>query len=151
MDLAFSRVDNGYALASFAAGLACQLIRGGPRALLPALLGALLPFLLLVWLWALRMLGAGDIKLLMALGAFLGPRLLLLCLWGSLCCGAFLSLPFILSPESRLLWLSRLRIFLLASQKAGRPEPYRKEGQREGTIPFALAILGGAILTAGWF
>jgi len=46
----------------------------GVRGLLDSLLGIIVPFLLLIVLYALRMLGAGDVKLFSAIGAVLGVR-----------------------------------------------------------------------------
>ena len=145
MDLAFSRVDNGFVLCSLAAGLSCRLVFGGPRSLFGALLGALIPLLAMGWLFALRMLGAGDLKLLMALGTFLDPGPCLRLLLGSLLWGAVLSLAYLWTTRSLLARLSHLAAYL----SAPGARPYRQAGEREGTIPFALAILGSCICIAG--
>jgi len=57
-------------------GIVTNLVLDGVRGLLDSLLGIIVPFLLLIVLYALRMLGAGDVKLFSAIGAVLGlePR-----------------------------------------------------------------------------
>ena len=149
MDLERGRVDNGFLLIGFLGGLACQLAAHGPWGLGQGLLGAMVAPLALGWLFALRMLGAGDIKLLMALCAFLGPGKGLKLLWGSLVVGAALSLFWLASPAVLIRGMQRLRDYLEGSFRAGRPLPYPRKPDGEGSFPFALAILGGAILTAG--
>ena len=150
MDLSQGRIDNGFVLCSLMAGFLCRLVRYGPESLPASLAGAVLPLLLLGWLFALRVLGAGDIKLLMALGSFLGPGPCLDCLWGSLICGAALSLLMLCRSGELVSRMSHALGYLGGCLKTGTIVPYRPlESPGEGTIPFALAILGGAIYAAG--
>lgn len=55
-------------------GLVTACILDGFDGLLDSILGIVAPFVLLILLYALRMLGAGDIKLFSAIGAVMGFR-----------------------------------------------------------------------------
>ncbi|MCI6567811.1 MAG: prepilin peptidase [Dysosmobacter sp.] len=65
------RIRNRAVAVFLALGLAANLYLSGPRGLLSALAGGLV-MLCLFPLFALRMLGAGDVKALMAVGCMLG-------------------------------------------------------------------------------
>jgi prepilin peptidase CpaA len=73
-DLRSRRILNAITLPSLFVVLLCQLIAGGPPALLRALLGLLVcagPFFLAS---LAGFIGMGDVKLLAVVGAFLGPN-----------------------------------------------------------------------------
>ena len=82
-DLFFRRIPNGLVLAGMALGLFIQSyshpgaglfsLSGGGLGLDSALLGALTGLALFLPLYALRAMGAGDVKLLAMLGVWLGP------------------------------------------------------------------------------
>jgi Flp pilus assembly protein protease CpaA len=73
-DLAKRRVPNLLVGPGMLAGLAFAAHAGGLAGVGWSLLGAVVPFLLLVPIWRTekRLIGAGDIKLYMCVGAFLG-------------------------------------------------------------------------------
>ncbi|WP_137166004.1 A24 family peptidase [Salinimonas lutimaris] len=82
-DLRSYRIPNQLCFFFIALGLLLNLITGGLSELTYALLACLLMFALLLPLFALNMLGAGDVKLMMAVGALLGPTISLWSLaWG---------------------------------------------------------------------
>ncbi len=68
MDLRTARVDNGWILFCMAAGLAMRILANGIIGVFWYFTGALIPVVLLGWLFVFRMLGPGDIKLLSVIG-----------------------------------------------------------------------------------
>jgi len=73
-DLRRRRIPNWLTAATFAAGLLLNVWLDGLPGGLSALGGAALGFVLLFPFYAIRAMGAGDVKLLAALGALLGPH-----------------------------------------------------------------------------
>jgi prepilin peptidase CpaA len=133
-DLRHRRIPNWLTGGTLAAGLVMNVWLAGLDGGLTALLGAGLGFFLLVPLYALRAMGAGDVKLLAALGGLLGPRdLVSIAVYGAIVGGA-ISLFVML----RCGVLTRaLRAVLLG----------RVPSLRTGiTAPYALAIAGGVYL-----
>lgn len=68
------RVPNRLAMAGILLGLALALVSRGLRGLGESLLGLLAGGAILFVPFALRWMGAGDVKLLAAIGAILGPK-----------------------------------------------------------------------------
>ncbi len=73
-DILRCRISNTIVAAGLAAGFLINFLAEGSSGLVKSTLGALLPVLLLFILFALRMLGAGDIKLFCAVGAIMGAE-----------------------------------------------------------------------------
>ncbi len=83
MDLKYRRIPNSWILTGFLIAFGQSVIIG------PGLTGSLrgvFPVLPLMVLYALRAMGAGDVKLLMVTGAFLGAPALFECLFWILIC-----------------------------------------------------------------
>lgn len=121
-----------------------------PTGLLSSAEGMGLGLALLLPLYLLRAMGAGDVKLMAMTGAHLGYPLILPAVLATLLAGGLLSLAYAL-------WKGRLRhllsnLFLLltgaASSLAGGigPAPEPAPGQTAGHVPYALAIASGTIL-----
>lgn len=72
-DVHCQRIPNWLTFPTFAAALLYGASTGGAHGFLDALLGAGAAFALLVAPYAVRALGAGDVKAAMALGALFGP------------------------------------------------------------------------------
>lgn len=74
-DLRTHRIPNFLSLGGAVAGLACATFGGGWSALGSAAAGLGVGFACLIPFYALRSMGAGDVKLMAAVGSFLGPPL----------------------------------------------------------------------------
>ena len=72
-DMMKNKIYNKYAVAIFAAGLLMSVVTGGIGALPVALLSALITFVLMLPVYLIRGIGAGDVKLLTGASAFLTP------------------------------------------------------------------------------
>jgi prepilin peptidase CpaA len=76
LDLRYQRIPNKLCLFAFVVALVLQGVTSQWHGIAQALLGAGLALLLLLPAYALRWLGAGDVKLMIAVGAFSGPEIL---------------------------------------------------------------------------
>ncbi|MCR4672772.1 MAG: A24 family peptidase [Lachnospiraceae bacterium] len=72
-DIKTMKVPNFITFTGVAGGIAVSLLPGSPLSPGAAVLGMMMPVLLLLPLFLCSMMGAGDIKLFMAAGCFLGP------------------------------------------------------------------------------
>ena len=101
------------------------------------------------WLFALAMLGAGDLKLLMAVGVYTGPSGIVKVLFLALISGAVLSLAKILKYgifRERMMYL-----FNYVQQRvSGRREPYMDmtypQKSEKWTIHFAVPVFLAVVI-----
>lgn len=136
-------------------GLAFGLIYNGFNPPFPgatplwAAAGAGLGLLALLPLYALGIMGAGDVKLMAMVGAFVGPAPLLQVLLYTLICGGLLSLALVLvRGTARRAWRNLGGMMQLAIHDtiAGRKASLRLDGRTSaGKLPYALAIGLGAV------
>lgn len=68
-----ARIPNALIFVAACNGVFLQVYSNGWSGILKVVLGAAIPLILFGWLFALAMLGAGDLKLLMAVGVYTGP------------------------------------------------------------------------------
>jgi prepilin peptidase CpaA len=73
-DLLYCRIPNWLTFAGLAAGIAYSSFTKGYEGLAFSLLGAFAGFSLLIILYFIGGIGAGDVKLLGAVGSFVGPK-----------------------------------------------------------------------------
>ena len=106
-------------------------------------LGVAIPLILFGWLFALAMLGAGDLKLLMAVGVYTGPYGIVKVLLLALISGAVLALAKMLKYG---LFKERMIYFFNYVQQMafGRREPYMDmaypQKSEKWTIHFAVPV-----------
>jgi prepilin peptidase CpaA len=139
-DLLAHRIPNRLTGSLFGVACMLQLALGGWSALCQAALGALVGLSVLLPLYLLRAMGAGDVKFLAALGALLGPHWALIAGIDTLIAGGVLAVGYLLIGALR-----------AALEPAGVPWPLRLHQARERAqqlrherFPYALAIAIGA-------
>jgi prepilin peptidase CpaA len=140
-DLLAHRIPNRLTGSLLGAGCVLQLAFGGWNALGQAVLGALVGLAVLLPLYLLRAMGAGDVKFLAAIGALLGPHWALIAGIDTLIAGGVLAVGYLACGALR-----------AALAPAGVPWPLRLHYARERAqqlrrerFPYALAIAVGAI------
>ena len=149
MDLRRTKVDNEWILFSLCISLVAQLLGSGPGGAWKWSSGLLVPFLILGWLFAFRMLGAGDIKLLCAIGSMLGPGKILECIALSFLIGAAFSGAILISNGifcQRFLYLFQ---YVSDFFQTGERKPYYKSGMPLENFHFTVPIFMSTLLYAG--
>lgn len=131
----------------------------GAIGLLSALGGVAVGFAALFPLYAVRAMGAGDVKLMMMVGAFLGPLQTLGVVVLTFAAGGVLALAMALWQRSFAQLLMNLRLMLTTSAvKAanGMNPTFEPLQHTAGRMPYALAIAAGTLLqlllvrSGGW-
>ena len=145
-DLRYRKIPNWLTFGSIAAGTAFNIITASSNWALP-LGGILVGFLALFIPFALRGIGAGDVKLLMAFGSIFGPWLTLwIALWSGIA-GGVLSLLQIFYSFG---WAKGcFRLYLTVSalwNKAQREILNNLKPESKLYIPYGLAIFIGLIV-----
>jgi len=162
-DARHRRIPNALVLVTLLAGLLLNAV--GPQpfrqndglfAMYPGalglgsgLLGALVALLLFLPFYALRVLGAGDVKLFAAVGAFAGPAAsvnLALCV---LVAGGVLALAYmVLARNSRLVMQNTLEA--LGQMLPGSAGSFDAQIHTAWRMPYAVAIALGVAAYAAW-
>ncbi|MEW6168858.1 MAG: A24 family peptidase [Pseudomonadota bacterium] len=128
-DLRRQRIPNGLTLGGTALGVVLHAFEHGSAGASTALTGALAAGLVLLPLWLLRGMGAGDVKLMAAVGAHLGPVLGVAASLATLIAGGVLALAVLLRRARH------------ADAAARTPEPAR-------AFAYAPAIAAGSLIAA---
>lgn len=132
---------------------------GGAIGILSAAAGVTVGFAGLFPLYALRAMGAGDVKLMMTVGAFLGPMQTVGVLVLTFAAGGVLALGMALWQRSMAQLVTNLRFMLTHSAvKAATSQGMKFEPLQHtaGRMPYAVAIAAGTVLqlilvrSSGW-
>ncbi len=148
-DLKEGRIPNALTAAGFCCGLVYQTAARGGAGLVLCLGSALLPVVLLGWLYYFRMIGAGDIKLLCAVGGFLTPGECFRCIVWTSFFGGILCLYLLYRKKS--FW-RRTACFLSYVREYARTKewkPYRENALEEDRFCFAVPVLLGTLCYLG--
>lgn len=160
-DVRERRIPNVLILAGLGAGLLLNAL--GPRGYgggvlsshpgaigaLGWLLGVVVGLALFMPLYALRAMGAGDVKLLAVLGGYLGATEVLSLGLVILIAGGVLA-------SARMLWLGKSRQVLtnvaivLSGVSSGGASKFDPASQSVDRMPYALAFVGGLVAYAWW-
>lgn len=131
-----------------AAGAAFMPVPGG-LGLLTGLAGLGLGLVLLLPMYALKTMGAGDVKLMAMVGAFVGPQAVFGCMLFSLLAGGVLALGVAAFHGSLRQITSNSYHLLLNSLMRGlagqRPE-VEAPNAPSGKLPYAIAIAAGTMI-----
>jgi prepilin peptidase CpaA len=143
------RIPNGLTFGAAAVAVAFGLATGGLHGGVRSVTGFILGVLILLPFFALRAMGAGDVKLLAAFGAWLGPSLVgWVAVYGAIA-GGVVAVPM-------LMWRGRMRAtlvnmwsLLLHWRLSGfKPHPVLTLDNPEAVrMPYALPIALGALAT----
>lgn len=161
IDLRQRRIPNKLVLAALCAGLLVHLVGptndgGGLFSYWPgalgakgALLGALTGLAIFLPLYALRAMGAGDVKLMAGIGSFAGPADTLNLVLFIFAMGGVLAV-------GRMLWTGSARrvmgnlMLLFVPIFHGGPRVFDPATQSVDRMPYTLAIAAGLLAYGGW-
>lgn len=153
-DIMFYRISNLSVLLGAASGLVLNSMLCGVRGFTGSLLAAIIPAALLIILFALRMLGAGDIKLFCAIGAIMGIRFILFAMAFSFLAGGIIAVFIMLLRKNLRQRFSYIFAYIKTSFLTQTFIPYTSFADKgDGAkFHFSLAIAAGCciqiILTA---
>ena len=149
LDLRTHRLPNLLTFGGAALALAASLWQGGPQAAALSAAGWLVAVLLFFPVFALRGLGAGDVKLLGAFGAWLGPMNALFLAFFTATAGGVLALVVVLwrgylKQAFRNLWL----MLMMWRTNGVRPvDGITLESSRGPRLAYGVPIAVGALTT----
>jgi len=146
-DLKSRRIPNYLTYPAVLLAFGYWIVKGDGRALLYAALGLLIGFILLLFLYLLGGMGAGDVKLMAALGALVGWQniwniVLYSLVAGGLVAAVYLLLRGELGRGLRNTWRLIRRAKFPGSGRAGE-----LEWKSIGKIPYGVAIAMGTFYT----
>ncbi|WP_279615873.1 A24 family peptidase [Paenibacillus pectinilyticus] len=149
-DMRFARLPNKLTMFGVLAGLLFHAVNEGWSGLVVAIIGALTGFLVVLILYLLGGLGAGDVKLFAAIGAMMGVLFVLQTLMYAILCAGFIGLII-------LLWKSQMKVtshklvrwlFTIVVQHNLETLVEIKD-QKNIKFPFMYAVVPGVAIT--WY
>ncbi|GAC1316455.1 MAG: prepilin peptidase [Chloroflexota bacterium] len=124
VDVRSRRIPNWLTAGLVLTGIGLNVWRNGVDGLLTALTGLVLGLVVLLPFYAMRVMGAGDVKLLAGLGAVLGPHVLVsVAVYGALA-GGIISAVLLLRAGSLLNVLNEVFVLHRPPTRGGQAAPY---------------------------
>jgi len=148
IDLRSRRIPNWLALAGTTVGISTSSFIGGSAGALDGLMGFGVGLLVLVPFFALRVLGAGDVKMLAAIGSFAGPGGVLYCALYAMIAGGLLAGIVLLGGGKARLALENIRAMsttLLVNAKDITAHAAEVGKNSAARLPYAVALAAGAL------
>ena len=120
----------------------------GIEGLKDSIIGVFIPIVGLFIFYALRMLGAGDIKLYCAVGAIMGWKFVIACLVYSFLFGGFISAIILFLRKNAIQRFKHLYNYIRNTIMLMKIDKYQDfTGDKNGLFRFSYAILGGAVIS----
>jgi prepilin peptidase CpaA len=143
------KIKNAIILPFFLFGLVINLYSNGISGAVTSLLAAALPVLLLMILFIMRMLGAGDIKLFSAIGAITGIRFVLYSVAFSFISGGIIALIIMAIRKNGRKRLHHLLEYIKLCFATLSIQPYTDFQNKEddARFHFSFAIAVGTVVT----
>ena len=146
-DIRFRRIPNWLVVAGFCLGLALNIFFFRVDGLILALFGAALAFAIYLPFFALRAMGAGDVKLMIAIGAFVGARNWLILFLITAILGGILAVCLLLVRGGLIRALKNV-LFILGELVRLRL-PYRRDPALDIKHPRAVTLPHGVSIAVG--
>jgi prepilin peptidase CpaA len=148
-DLRTRRIPNVLTLSAAAVALVFHLVTGGPAAAGWSVAGWIVGFLLFLPIFALRGMGAGDVKLLAAVGAWLGPMQVAIAALVTSVAGGVIAIVVALGSGYLKQALSNLSLLLMHWRVVGvQPlEQVTLHGTKGPRLAYAIPIAIGTVVT----
>lgn len=152
-DLASRRIPNQLVYAGVAVGLACQAVLPSGEGVVIGLQGMGLGLLLFLPLYALRAMGAGDVKLMAMVGAFVGPQHVVGAVLAALVAGGVMAVVMTIKHRAVRRLIDNLRLMLTGSMvrlASGQLPVPEQPAVSVGKLPYAVAIAAGSLGYLAW-
>jgi prepilin peptidase CpaA len=141
-----------------ASGLLYHLVHGGTAGLTGSIVGALVGFGLMILLYTMGGMGAGDVKFVTALGAWLGlPLTLYVLIVGCIAAGVYAAVLLVAAPSRRetllnmqILWLRLICLGRHLGSEDRVEAEVKRPDRRRRLIPFSAMIALGLVATVFW-
>jgi prepilin peptidase CpaA len=141
-----------------ASGLLYHTIHGGTPELAGSVVGAVVGFSLMIVLYTMGGMGAGDVKFVTALGAWLGlPLTLYVLIVGCIAAGIYAAVLLVTATSLRetvlnmqILWLRLACLGRHLGHEDRVEAEVRRHDRRRRLIPFSAMIALGLVATVGW-
>ncbi|HVP11295.1 MAG TPA: A24 family peptidase [Phycisphaerae bacterium] len=154
------RVPNWLNAAIALTGLATQATFGGWAGLENGLKGMLLAFGMLILFWAIKGMGAGDVKFMAAIGTWLGPDMTVSAVMVGAVLGGLIAVGMIIRRRK---WRQTLANFGILAAKVSNPKmafgefgSARSLSGQSALLPYAIPLSLGSLIVAvtvysGWW
>jgi prepilin peptidase CpaA len=146
-DLVYGKIFNSFNLPVLLLGWGFCFYFGGLSGLGAGVLGSVLGLVLLGWMFALRMMGGGDVKFIMALGAWGGPEYIGRTALLSLFVGGALALVLLTVRGKIFGFFKRMKQFIL-SVVVRELEVEKPKIDQSQTMPYGVPIAIAAVWIA---
>lgn len=152
VDTRVHRIPNLLSLSLIIIGFSLQAVYVGQSGLVSATLGLLVGFAMLLPFYAVKGMGAGDVKLMMAVGTFLGPVDVAIAVGFTLLCGSVVGLMILAWKKGAGSWFKRYWLMMRTTFHTLRPLyiPPAANEIAATRFPYAAAIAAGTVLALWW-
>ena len=146
-DIKSYKISNKITIPYILAGIIFNTTQEGFSGLWDSIFGIVAPFILLILFFALKMLGAGDIKLFCAIGSIMGVNFILYNLIYSFLCGGIIALIFMIARKNAYERFKYLLSYFKRCILSFNIYPYsNKTTNDDSHFRFAYAIACGTII-----
>jgi prepilin peptidase CpaA len=150
-DVRYRRIPNPFVFATFASGIAINVIFGGLPGLIASFGGCVLAFGLMFMLHVFGAMGAGDVKLFAAIGAVTGAHLVLPTFVVVVLTGGVLAMISIIRSGRVITTMNRVLQILVGLLPGWEMPRFAVPTDRTHTIPYGVAITLGSIISTTIF
>jgi prepilin peptidase CpaA len=141
------RIPNWLSFSGWYLGPVCHLMLTGLPGLYSSLLGLLIVLVITFPLFAIRWMGAGDVKLLVSVGALVGNEQALIYLAVIFITGAVIGIIQLMIHGLLRTWFKRYWLMMGMSISEGRPVYLSPEhSEASTTMPYAVSIAVGSLV-----
>lgn len=147
-DLKTYRIGNRIVLPPIILGIVINIYEKHTIGLIESMKGIFIPIILLILLFALGMLGAGDIKLFSGIGAIMGGEFIILCIPLSFLIGGIACLTIMMVRKNAKERFNILYNYIKSCLIIGKLLPYEDIiSSKDARFPLATAIFAASLVT----
>ena len=145
-DVKEQKIKNFITIPAAVTGIAINLTERGLEGVFLSLQGWIVPVLALMVFYAIKVMGAGDIKLFAALGAIMGLKFVIYSFIYTVYIGAVIAFFLLVRRNQFKKRLMYLGSYFRNCFLTGKLYPYSTAGERESKFIFTLALVPGTLL-----